>query len=264
MTSSSDTSAPAGANASTWARGTFLREYATRRLRPVEVMVLVRYRDDLGGRLLELGCGAGRLTSYLIDMAEEVHGIDLSPAMIAHCRATLPRGVFHEGDFGDLSRFEAGSFTAVLAPCNVLDVFDDADRRAVLDALHRLLAPGGLLVMSSHNRGHVPKLRTPGQLRRDHPVKLAADLVRLPRRMRNRRRLVHLERQGPGYQIINDSAHGYSLLHYYISRDDQQRQLADHGFELLECLDPDGRLVEAGATAPDIVELHYVARRAGA
>jgi hypothetical protein len=40
----------------------------------------------------------------------------------------------------------------------------------------------------------------------------------------------------------------YALLHYYIGCDDQERQLADVGFELLECLDLEARPVEAGQT----------------
>jgi hypothetical protein len=49
------------------------------------------------------------------------------------------------------------------------------------------------------------------------------------------------------------------LLHYYIGRDDQQRQLAETGFELLECLDVDGGRVDAGEPHPD-PWLHYIAR----
>lgn len=254
---------PARANASVWARGTFIKEYATRELRPVEVMFMAEHRDALQGRVLELGCGAGRVTGYLIDLAEEVHGIDLSPAMIAHCRRTYPGGIFHEGDFTDLSQFEDSSFGAVLAPCNVLDVLDDGERRAMLEEIGRVLEDGGLLFMSSHNRGFVPKLPKPTHVRTRDPLRLVYDAARVPRRVRNHKRLVALEQEHGDYRIINDSAHEFSLLHYYISRDAQERQFSDHGFELVDCLDLDGHAVPAGGAAPDFVELHYVARSGG-
>jgi hypothetical protein len=83
--------------------------------------------------------------------------------------------------------------------------------------------------------------------------------MRLPLRLRNRRRLRSLQRAEPGYALVNDEAHDFSVLHYYISPDAQRRQLAEHGFELMECLDLDGREVAEGAAARSCPELHYVA-----
>ena len=88
---------------------------------------------------------------------------------------------------------------------------------------------------------------------------MARAVARIPGRRRNRKRLGPLQRRGDGYAIINDSAHDYALLHYYIGRDDQARQLRETGYELLECLDADGRPVGPGAPHPD-PWLHYVAR----
>ena len=98
-------------------------------------------------------------------------------------------------------------------------------------------------------------------LRQGRMRSVAAGIVRFPRRFANHRRLRRLERSGADYAIVNDSAHHYALLHYYISRDDQERQLAEHGFELIESLDLDARPVDGGELAPSSSELHYVARR---
>src|SRR5690348_9366720 len=73
-------------NARMWARSDLVSKYTGRSLRPAEVMILVRHRDEIGPRVLDLGCGAGRLTGYLADLWPEVHGIDVSPAMLEHCR----------------------------------------------------------------------------------------------------------------------------------------------------------------------------------
>jgi len=79
--------------------------------------------------------------------------------------------------------------------------------------------------------------------------------------LRNQRRLRPLERHEPAYAILNDSAHEYGLLHYYIDRERQRGQLEACGFELAECLDLDGRTLAAGDDAPGCAELHYLARR---
>jgi SAM-dependent methyltransferase len=249
----------ADVNAHVWMRGDFLREYLSGQLRPVEEVILDRHRDELGGRVLELGSGAGRVTRHLAEIADDVHALDISPAMVARARKAVPQATFYVRDMRDLP-FGPAAFDAVFAAYNVLDVLDDAGRRKELDSLHRILAPRGLLIASTHNRGFVPHVRAP-RVRLGNPLKLAADLVRLPRRMRNRRELLPLERDEPGYAILNDSGHEYSLLHYYIGRDDQERQLAEHGFELIESLDLDGNVVGPGEAAPEVSELHYVARR---
>jgi len=62
-------------NDALWRRTDLVERYATRDLRPVEVMLLIRYREALSGRVLELGCGAGRVTGYLAELASHAHGL---------------------------------------------------------------------------------------------------------------------------------------------------------------------------------------------
>lgn len=248
-------------NDTAWRDAGLVRRYANRRLRPVEADLLLRHRDTLAGRVLELGCGAGRLTGYLTVLGGRVHGIDLSPEMVAHCRRMAPEAAVEVGDLRDLSRFAGGAFDAVVAGFNVVDVLDDAERRTLLAELGRLIAPGGLLLMSSHNRAFAPRVRRPTQVRLESPRALVHDLVRMPRSLRNHRRLQPLERDAPDYAVINDSAHDFALLHYYVTPDTQERQLAAAGFDLLECLDLEGRPAAASGGAADCPELHYAARR---
>ena len=265
-------------NASAWQRGDHVAEYANRRLLPVEVVILIRYRDVLSRRTLEVGCGAGRILGYVAQLGGEAHGIDISPAMVEHCRSRYPAADTRVGDLADIGRSAEGPFDALLALDNVLDVFDDAERRRVLTDLRALLSPDGLLIFSSHNLAYVdrsaprdgdraaPARGGPGRARRllsevasRPPSNVARAVARIPGRRRNRKRLGPLQRRGDGFAIINDSAHDYALLHYYIGRDDQERQLHETGFELIEALDADGRPVGPGQPNPD-PWLHYVAR----
>ena len=248
-------------NAEFWAGGEQLGFYAQRELRRVELVLLRRYRGALSGTVLELGCGAGRLTGYVIETAAKVHGIDISPAMIAHCRAAYPEGVFEVGDLRDLSHFADRSFDAVLAPYNTLDVLGDDERRRVLGEIARVLVRDGLFIMSSHNRAHAARIGVRARLLIGSPRRPLASLRHLPRRLRNRRRLMPLERETPDYALRNDEAHDFELLHYYVTSDAQERQLESAGFELLECLDLSGRTIARGGQARACPELHYVARR---
>jgi SAM-dependent methyltransferase len=257
-------------NRRVWERGSYVGDYANRRLLPVEVLLLVRYREALSGRPLEVGCGAGRILGYLAELGGRAHGIDISDAMVAHCQAAYPAAHVAVGDLGNVGASVEGKFSAVLAMDNVLDIYDDGERRRVLGELRELLEPAGVLIFSSHNLdhrgGHGPAARSSSRVRElawkaaSRPI---GDVVRvglrMPRRIRNRRRLAPLERREGDHAIINDEAHEYGLLHYYIGRDAQARQLSENGLELAECLDVEGHPVGPGepSAAP---WLHYIAR----
>ena len=238
-----------------------MKTYANRVLRPVEVLLLVRYSADLGGRVLELGSGGGRLTGYLAEIATEAHGIDISAEMVAFAARTYPKATFSQGDLRDVATFGAGSFDAVVAGDNVLDVIDDAARGRVLDGIHQVLPPGGLLILSSHNLAHPPRLRDELSVPDAGLFRAALSLVKLPSWLINQRRLLRYERFEPGYSILNDISHDFMGLNYYISRDAQEAQLTAHGFDYIESLDQDGHRVERGDDAPGAPWLHYVARR---
>jgi SAM-dependent methyltransferase len=227
------------------------------------VIALARHGAQFSGAVLELGVGAGRVTGYLVALASSLTGIDIAPAMVEYCRAEYPEGSFAVGDLRDLTGYADRSFDAVVAANNVLDVLGDAERRRALREIQRLLKPEGVLLMSSHNRAHIPRLRPPTDLRGARNVLRAGGrLAVMPLRVRNHRRLRALERSEADYALVNDDAHNYTLLHYYVSADVQRQQLADAGLTVLECLDGDGRLLGAGDDAPDSAELHYVARQA--
>jgi SAM-dependent methyltransferase len=249
-------------NADVWEHSDFVAQYATSELRPVETLLLERYRLQLCGRVLELGCGAGRLTGHLSQLSREVHGVDLSPAMVEYCRRAYPSVTFTVGDLRDLSPFAGGSFDVIVAPFNVIDVLGDSERRRVIREIGRLLVDGGLLIVSSHNLHYAPSIARPTRIEERTARGVARSLHQLPRRLRNRRRLAHLQRRERDYAVLVDEAHDFSLLHYYISRDAQARQFAEEGFELLECRQLSGAPVDPGEACAECPELYYVARHA--
>jgi len=250
-------------NTRRWRAAGAVQEFANRVLRPAEAMILLRHRADLGDRVLEIGCGAGRVTGYLLELAVAVTGIDIAADMVEHCRAVYPAGTFAEADLRDLGGFADATFEAVVAPFNVISVLGHDERGRFLDELARILVPGGLLVFSAHNRAFIPHVRSPAWVVARDPLVMLERLRHLPRSVRNHRRLRRLERSEQGYALVNDNALDFGLLHYYIGRDEQERQLAEHGFSLIECLALDGSTVPPGEPAAGESELHYVARLRG-
>ncbi len=95
------------------------------------------------GRVLELGCGTGRVAAPLAARGAEVVGLDLDPAMLA--RASHDAGVALV--CADMRAFAFhATFDAVVIPYNGLQLLLDADgRRACLDAAAAHLHPGGVV-----------------------------------------------------------------------------------------------------------------------
>ena len=238
-----------------------VRVYSHTKLSPPEATALIRYRDDIQGcRVLDLGCGAGRLATYLRPLTGEYVGSDVSSHMVAHCRRVFDEFPFVQADMRSLTPFDSGSFDTVLAVSNLFDAVSHEDRLRVLAEVRRVLSPQGLLIFSSHNRdyahaGAAPRL----QFQRNPLTQLRLLIDHLQARA-NHRRIKPLHRFEPDYALLNDSGNNYCSLHYYVSRDVQAGQLAEAGFELLECLDELGRTLDP--REPDCVDqsIFYVAR----
>jgi ubiquinone/menaquinone biosynthesis C-methylase UbiE len=103
------------------------------------------------GRVLELGCGTGRLTRPLARSGAAIVGLDQSSAMIAHAwrgARRLPsrvRPAFVRGDVR-LLPFGSRAFAVVLAPYGLLQsLLTDADLDAALAEAARVLSRGGLI-----------------------------------------------------------------------------------------------------------------------
>ena len=85
-----EAASPADHNAAVWRRGDWVSTYDDRRISPAEALLLLRYREALSGRVLELGPGAGRFTGYLAELATELTALEISPDMADVCRQRVP------------------------------------------------------------------------------------------------------------------------------------------------------------------------------
>ena len=118
--------------------------------KPLDRHLLNRFAEETRGRGLvaDLGCGPGHVATYLHERGVTVVGIDLSPNMIA-CAARLNPGLeFRVGDMRELDLPPAGLAGAV-AFYSIVH-FDAVELGSVMLELRRVLAPGGLALISFH------------------------------------------------------------------------------------------------------------------
>ncbi len=105
----------------------------------------------VGRRILDLGCGAGRVTSWLNDAQADVVGVDISPSLVNAAHARFPHITFEVGNAESL-KFEDAAFDAVLVAQNSLDYIDSKDRRmTAIREIWRVLRVDGRFVLSNHN-----------------------------------------------------------------------------------------------------------------
>jgi SAM-dependent methyltransferase len=106
---------------------------------------LGRLREQNCGRLVEIGAGTGQDSIYFTENGLDVVATDLSPAMVARCKA---KGIdARVCDFlGLAEEFPSESFDAAYA-LNCLLHVPRADLPAVLAAIRSVLRPGGLFFL---------------------------------------------------------------------------------------------------------------------
>jgi len=97
--------------------------------------------------VLEIGCGAGRVTRALSEVFGEVHGVDISSEMITKARRALadrPNVRLYQNNGRDLSVLGDVRFDFAFSTI----VFQHIPSRQIIESyvreVHRLLRPGGL------------------------------------------------------------------------------------------------------------------------
>ncbi|HET7403793.1 MAG TPA: methyltransferase domain-containing protein [Usitatibacter sp.] len=95
-----------------------------------------------GSSVLELGCGAGRLTAPLLEHGYRVTAVDNSREMLAH----VPQGATTVcADIQDLHLAER--FDAAILASGLVNIPSDHERAALLAACHRHLHDGGVVLV---------------------------------------------------------------------------------------------------------------------
>ncbi len=116
---------------------------------PLDENLLARHVPR-GGRILDLGCGYGRLCGRLGELGyERVVGLDVSAEMIRRGRALWPRADLRLLA-GERVPFEAGSFDAVLVVAVLTCIPGDGAQTKLIAEARRVLKPGGVIFVSDY------------------------------------------------------------------------------------------------------------------
>ena len=97
-------------------------------------------------RILDAGCGPGRLGTYLHERGHQVVGIDVDPALIEAAQADHPGPTWVVGDLAEMdlpARGIPADFDVIVSAGNVMGFLHPATRRPVLAGFGDRLAPAG-------------------------------------------------------------------------------------------------------------------------
>jgi ubiquinone/menaquinone biosynthesis C-methylase UbiE len=115
---------------------------------PADRAVLGLFTDLLlvggpGSAVGDIGCGTGRLDTYLAARGLAPHGVDLSPEMVRVARRDHPGFPFDVADLRDLP-FASSSLAGVVCWYSLM-YLTPADRPHAFGELARVVRPGGYL-----------------------------------------------------------------------------------------------------------------------
>ncbi|MFD5985583.1 class I SAM-dependent methyltransferase [Streptomyces cyaneofuscatus] len=114
-------------------------------------------------RVLDAGCGTGRIAVRLAELGHHCTGVDVDASMLAVARRHAPA---QEWLLGDLARTDTlglrPDFDLVLAAGNVIPLLAAGTEAAVIGQLAAVLRPGGLLVTGMGlDAAHLPLPEAP-------------------------------------------------------------------------------------------------------
>ncbi len=103
-----------------------------------------------GARILDAGCGPGRVGGRLASLGHDVVGVDIDAELIAAAVQEHPAASWVVADLAELDLTVSGlthEFDAIVCAGNVMTFLDPATRRAVIERLGAHLADRGRLVI---------------------------------------------------------------------------------------------------------------------
>ena len=98
-----------------------------------------------GSRVLDAGCGPGRVGGELSRLGHRVTGFDVDPILVAEAARQFPDSTWHTGDLAEMALEER--FDAIVCAGNVMTFLAVSTRQEVLRRLGEHLAANGRLVI---------------------------------------------------------------------------------------------------------------------
>jgi ubiquinone/menaquinone biosynthesis C-methylase UbiE len=159
------------------------------------VELLVRLGDLRGRRVLDVGCGTGRLLVALVErFACKAWGVDVSPEMLDVARARLPRGVALREAPGERLPFRDGWFERVTMTL----VAHHLDRPRAFAETRRVLGGDGRLALLTFDPASFERY----YLNAYFPSILEIDRARFPTA-----EALEGDLRGAGFATVSETAH---------------------------------------------------------
>lgn len=104
---------------------------------------------ERGSRILDAGCGAGRMTGELDRLGHTVFGLDADPVLVEAAAADHPGPTYAVVDLSELTLTDVGGEPVDLVVCagNVMVFVTPGTERTVLENLCAVVRPGGRVVV---------------------------------------------------------------------------------------------------------------------
>ncbi|AJE43392.1 class I SAM-dependent methyltransferase [Streptomyces nodosus] len=113
-----------------------------------------------GARVLDAGCGTGRVMIRLAELGYDCVGVDLDASMLAVARQQAPELSWYQADLAEFEPRRLGvspDFDLVVAAGNIFPLLAAGTEATVVQRLTAALRPGGLLVAGfGLDEAHLP------------------------------------------------------------------------------------------------------------
>lgn len=109
-----------------------------------------------GGIVLDVGCGGGTTTKFLLENGMRVVGVDLSENMIEIAKREAPQAEFHICDLRDIEKIE-GVFDGILAQAVLLHIPKKEISKSLEKLVSKLKNGGYLCVFMKERKSNGPE-----------------------------------------------------------------------------------------------------------
>jgi 2-polyprenyl-3-methyl-5-hydroxy-6-metoxy-1,4-benzoquinol methylase len=117
-------------------------------------------------KILDFGCGCGRVTRYWAHLTATINGCDVSPDAVEWCRENLRFGRFDVNELSPPLAYTDGQFDLVYA-LSVLTHLPEDLQQSWTREFSRLVAPGGLVIVTTHGEAYREQLASRDRARFD-------------------------------------------------------------------------------------------------
>ena len=119
----------------------------SRRFRELPLQGLAISRD---AKILDLCCGSGQATEFLVKYSDNVTGLDASPLSLGRARQNVPAAIYVEA-FAENMPFADNEFDIVHTSA-ALHEMNPIQLREIIAEVYRVLKPGGIFTLVDFHR----------------------------------------------------------------------------------------------------------------